>query len=174
MRAAEAPQGHLETLRALMRAASETVAGLASLRDPLVSRWHQVLRRMPREDREVIVRAVEHEVNYRLLTMADGSPMIGMRGLYPNPKARLYIRVIGGRDDLPDLTRDELMRATLRAARIMATVHAPSPAALEQGTLDAFRVLSPAERDAVRALNQQMLALLDQAEREAAEADLAG
>lgn len=166
--------GSLETLRALVRAATETVSALAALSDPLVVRWNQLFGRMPAEDREAIVRAVEHEVDLRLLTMAQGTPIIGMRGMRPNPKARLYVRLIGGRDDLPDLTRDELMRATLRAARIMATVHAPPAATFEEATLDAFRVLTPAERGAVRAHNEHMLALLEQAERESAEAALAG
>jgi hypothetical protein len=158
-------RGALETLRALLQTASRTTTSLASMQEPLMLRWTRVFTRMPAADREIVVRALEHEVDLRLLTRSRDA-IVGIDELRPNPKARLYIRVMGGRDDLPDLTRDEIMRATLRAARIMSTAHAPRADVFEEATLDAFRALSPAERAAIGAHNRQMLALLDQAERE--------
>jgi hypothetical protein len=158
-------RGALETLQALLRAASRTASGLASLQEPLLLRWNRLFARMPAVDREVVLRALEHEVDLRVLTLARDA-VVGIEQLRPNPKARVYIRVMGGRDDLPDLTRDEIMRATLRGARIMATALAPSPDVFEQATLDAFRALSPAERTAIGEHNRQMLALLERAERE--------
>jgi hypothetical protein len=155
-------QGTLETLKALLDTAARTAGSLGSLQEPLMLRWIKVLARMPAEDRELVVRALEHEVDLRLLTRSRDA-IVGIEGLRPNPKARVYIRVMGGGDDLPDLTRDEIMRATLRAARIMSTAMAPQSDVFEEATLDAFRALTPAERAAIGAHNRQMLALLETA-----------
>jgi hypothetical protein len=155
-------QGTLETLKALLHTASCTAGSLASLQEPLMRRWIKVFTRMPAADREVVVRALEHEVDLRLLTRSRDA-IVGIDELRPNPKARVYIRVMGGQDDLPDLTRDEIMRATLRAARIMSTAMAPQPDVFEEATLEAFRALTPAEREAIGVHNRQMLALLETA-----------
>jgi len=158
----------IETVRTLLKAASDIVADLARSPDALALRWRRILERMPGEDREIVAGLLEREVDLRLLIREDELRIMGVNGLRPNPAARIYIRLLGCGPDVPDLTRDEIIRSVVRAARVLASVHTQRPDVFERGTLDAFRVLSADERTAIRRMNSEILALLDRADSECA------
>lgn len=101
------------------------------------------------------------------VALAGEDTIVGITGLRPNPRARVYIRIFESEQEPRDLNRDEIMRATLRAARLMQGAYAPTPEVFEEATLDAFAMLTPEERAAVAVHNRHMLALLERAERAA-------
>jgi hypothetical protein len=149
----------LETLKAMLSAAARMVAQYAERSfHPLRMRWERVFDRLPPQDRETVVAAVEREVDLRVETMGDGEPIVGLSELRPNPGARLYLRVFEGA--LPDLHRDEIMLSTLRAARIMFRADAPPPDIFGDAVHAAFRALSREERAALARHNRYMLQLL--------------
>jgi hypothetical protein len=148
----------LETLKAMLSAAAKMVTQyLQRSSDPLRARWEKVFDRMPIQDRQPVLVAVEHEVDLRL-KMEDGVPIMGLSELRPNPWARLYLRVFDG--DLPKLHHDEIMLSTLRAARIMFAAETRPSETFGAAVQAAFRELSPQERAAVARQNRYMLQLL--------------
>lgn len=163
----------LETLRAILAAAARMVDEYVDRSSaPLRGRWERAFERMPAGDRETVVAAVEREVDLRLLTAGDGEPILGISGLRPNPGARLYLRVFDG--DLPKLDRDEVMLATLRAARMMFGPDAPPrDEAYGEAVRAAFRALSPEERAALARYNRDMLRVLVECDAEAAASPVA-
>src|SRR5882724_1200848 len=128
----------LETLSALLRAASAIVDQVSIFSDALLERMARLFSRMPPEDREPILAILEREVQQRLLARspagADGDFALGR----PNPNARLYTRVSGPR---PVHETRELMSAGVRAARMMLLERARLDKEWEAATREAFRVL---------------------------------
>ncbi len=148
----------LAALDKLLEAAEHFVNEVAG--DRTFTRLVEVFRRMPREDREVLVPVLEHEVEHRVVN----AKMASMTGytLAPNPHARLYFRVFStspppaaGRD------RDDMMVASLRALKTMAQVLSPT---VHDEWLAAAREaaeqLEPHERIAAQRVLSEMLAIL--------------
>lgn len=152
----------LETLKAMLSAAARMVAHYVERSGhPLRMRWERAFDRMPLQDRETVVTAVEREVDLRLATMGEGEPVLGLSEVRPNPGARLYLRVFEGA--LPNLHRDEIMLSTIRAARLICgadAADAPSPEIFGEAVRAAVRALSREERAALALHNRHMLQLL--------------
>jgi transposase len=163
----------LESLRALLDAALEAVSRLQG--DDLLPRLLNVFTKMPPEDRDVILLVLEREVALRTIRKdADVEPLSGMRLGGPNPHARLYVRVVEGTDfdSKPYMTREEVMHAIIRAARMIRAhyfaTHDDEPTWVEP-IVTALQQLEPGEREAVAWMNRGLLELLERAERELAE-----
>jgi len=155
--------GKLDTLRVLLDTASTLVDEIATNREPLLERWVSAFLRMPAEDRETILGVVEREVELRNVSRESRDTVSGFQISRPSPNARLYARAFG--EPAAYSTSDEVMRATLRAARIILV--APPPRGdWEVATLQAFRALSAEERVALAAHNREMLILLERIDRE--------
>ena len=107
--------------------------------------------------------AVEREVEMRNIARRSRDSVSGFEVSRPNPNARLYVRAFG--ETPTHFSRDDVMRATLRAARVML-VAPPPHSDWQEATLDAFRALTPAERAALAAHNREMLALIERVEVE--------
>jgi hypothetical protein len=150
----------LETVQALLRTAGKLLDEVITPPDSLRGRWERTFDRMPAEDRAVIVDVVEREVASRCIEREGGPDgLTGFTLVRANPKARLYVRAFGAPVQYD--TRDEVMRATLRAARMMRAVPAEMQPDWAEATLEAFRQLEPAEREALARHNREMLALLE-------------
>ena len=155
----------LETLSALLRAASAIVEQVSILSDALLERMARLFSRMPPEDREPILAILEREVEQRLLARSPAGPDGDFAPGRPNPNARLYTRISGPR---PVHETRELMPGGVRAARMMLLERARLDKEWEPATLEAFRVLPADERAAIMQHNREMLALLQRIETEGA------
>jgi hypothetical protein len=153
----------LETLSALLRTASSVVDELVVLSDSVLARVARIFARMPAEDRESIVDVLEREVNLRLIARSTDRSLSGFTMGPPNPNARIYARLVCKNE--PFVTRDQLMLGVLRALRTILAAPAETRAQWEETTLEAFRQLDPAERDAIARVNHDMLALLERADQ---------
>jgi hypothetical protein len=150
----------LGTVQALLRTAANLLDEVITPPETLRGRWERVFDRMPAEDRATIVAVLEREVAARCIERDGGRDgLTGFTLVRANPKARLYLRAFG--PPVSYDTRDEVMRATLRAARMMRAVPAELQLDWAEATLDAFRQLEPAEREALARHNRDMLALLE-------------
>jgi hypothetical protein len=154
----------LRTLAALIEAAAAVADEMASLSESTLGRLTRLFARMPDEDREPILAILEHEVNLRLYARTADQTLSGFEIGPPNPHARIYARLFGRQQ--PAENRDKLMLGVLRALRMMVQVPPDIREAWEETTLEAFRELEPAERAVIARLNRQMLALLEQVDRE--------
>ena len=158
-------EARLEALQALLGGALKIVADLE--RHPLFVRLLDLFQRMPGEDRKPILTVLEREVAFRLLQ----SPQDAMAGMYvtrPNPKARLYTRVVEGEASAPYVSREKLMQGVMRAARAAYRTLATAGDDAEfwqPAILDALVLLGSEERAALAWVNREMLALIDRAER---------
>src|SRR5437867_6957209 len=122
----------LDTLSALLRAASAVVDQVSVLSDSLLERMARMFSRMPAEDREPILAILEREVDQRLAVRAPaGEFALGS----PNPNARIYTRVSGPR---PVHETRELMPGSVRAARMMLLERARLDTEWATATLEAF------------------------------------
>jgi len=160
----EAPD-KLETLKALLDAAAALVAGMSGTPDPLFARLVHVFAGMPAEDRGPILAVLEREVERRLRAQEPSETLTGFHIVRPNPNAQLYICGFGP----PPIyhNRDAVMRATLRAARLLLLSPRDSHDEWVAATLEAFAVLAPEERTALAQHNRDMLGLLERFERQA-------
>ena len=159
------PDDHLsrlETLRAMLDAATTILADVAGS-DSLFPRLWSVFGRMPPEDREAIVGILEHEVDARLLAMTVADAMTGIT-LRPNPGARLYLRVVDGE---PHSSRDEMIRGTVRAMRMYHRIADSVHAEWETTAIGAIGALAPDERAGVVAFCRRLCELVDACERAA-------
>lgn len=160
-RGGESPD-KITTLQALLKTARGIAEDLSAAADALLVRWNEVFQRMPPEDRRPVLEIVEREVGLRLIERS-GSSISGFTIVKANPNARLYVRAFGPQRPYHD--RDDIMRATLRAARMMLILPPEFHDAWEEATLDAFRALSPEEREAVARHNREILALLERTQQ---------
>jgi hypothetical protein len=157
------PRTHqLSALRGLLSAAVELAGQIA---DPLLERLVAVFRRLPEEDREVIIGILEREAASREVGDATG----GTTGLTlrPNPGARLYVRVIAPE---PSIEQDKIIIASARAIRMLHKVIEPIHDRWRVAMLETFRGLESEERATVVRFNRDMLAMVDEVERELARA----
>jgi hypothetical protein len=129
--------------------------------DPLLERLVAVFRRLPEEDREIIVGVIEREAESRRMGDATGGAT-GMV-LRPNPHARLYVRVIAPE---PTAEQDKIIIASARAIRMLNKVIGPIQERWRVAMLETFRGLDPDERAAVVRFNRDMLAMIEEVERE--------
>src|SRR5262245_60607047 len=102
----------LQTLKTLIESAGSVLDGLID--DPLFARLTSAFARIPPAERETILDVLEREVQVRQNIEASGN-VVGL-ALRPNPKARLYTRVIV---DPPQLDRAVAIVNTLRAIRTL-------------------------------------------------------
>jgi hypothetical protein len=160
--------GDSGVLRETLRAARNLLRRITS--DPLLLRLLEVYAQTPAQDREVIVGVLEREVTLRRLSGANArsAPSGANPGITvarPNPNARLYVRVLEPSVAAPYLSREEMMRTTLRMAR--ATYLTVTTTACEgnwqPGIRDALARLSPEELAAVDWVNRNMRELIDEA-----------
>jgi hypothetical protein len=157
------PRRHqLTALRGLLGAALELVAEIA---DPLLERLVAAFRRLPEEDREVIVGIIEREAESR--HMGDATASATGMALRPNPHARLYVRVIAPE---PAVEQDKIIIASARAIRMLNKVIGPIQERWRVAMLETFRGLDPDERAAVVRFNRDMLAMIEEVEHELASA----
>ena len=153
------PRTHqLSALRGLLSAAVE-LAGQSA--DPLLERLVAVFRRLPEEDREVIIGILEREAESREV----GDATSGTTGLTlrPNPGARLYVRIIAPE---PIVEQDKIIIASARAIRMLHKVIEPIQDRWRVAMLETFRGLEPEERATVVRFNRDMLAMVEEVERE--------
>ena len=153
------PRTHqLSALRGLLSAAVDLAGEIA---DPLLDRLVAVFRKLPEEDREVIVGILEREAESRQV----GDATAGTTGLMlrPNPGARLYVRVIAPE---PVTEQDKIIVASARAIRMLHKVIEPIHDRWRMAMLETFRGLEPEERAAVVRFNRDMLAMVEEVERE--------
>jgi len=148
----------VEVLRSLLTVAREIVRGLED--DPLFVRLTTLFTRMPEEDREIVIGALEREVQTRLLAreVADDLTQIDLR---PNPNARVYLRVVGPEDRSENVEMVAFMRA---AYSLQRGIDALDPQWQRMATM-ALRQMDPAARAQIDAFNRTVRVLLDDATR---------
>ena len=153
------PRKHqLTALRGLIGAALDLASQMA---DPLLERLVAAFRRLPEEDREVIVGIIEREAESR--QMGDATAGATGVALRPNPGARLYVRVIAPE---PTVEQDKIIIASARAIRMLNKVIGPIQERWRVAMLETFRGLDPDERAAVVRFNRDMLAMIEEVEHE--------
>jgi hypothetical protein len=103
-----------EAVKSLLDVAQRLVCDLQN--DPSLARLLTVFGRMPEEDREIIIGAMEREVQTRLLSreVADSLTKIALR---PNPNARLYLRVVEPEDRSNEVEMMAFFRASYSLLR---------------------------------------------------------
>ena len=153
------PRKHqLTALRSLLGAAVDMATQMA---DPLLARLIAVFRRLPEEDREIIIGVIEREAESR--RVGDATAGATGMGLRPNPHARLYVRVIAPE---PPVEQDKIIIASARAIRMLNKVIGPIQERWRVAMLETFRGLDPEERAAVVRFNRDMLAMIEEVEQE--------
>ena len=153
------PHKHqLTALRGLLGGALDLATQLA---DPLLERLVAVFRRLPEDDREIIVGIIEREAGSR--QMGDATAGTTGMALRLNPHARLYVRVIAPE---PPVEQDKIIIASARAIRMLNKVIGPIQERWRVAMLETFRGLDPDERAAVVRFNRDMLAMIEEVERE--------
>src|SRR3989442_5650606 len=103
--------GPLEAIRTLLDSASHLVGELTD--DPLLARCTKVFAHIPAADREAIVAILERAMQGRVTAAAVGD-LTGL-SLRPNPRARLYARVL---TDDPQPKPQRALQQALRAIQI--------------------------------------------------------
>jgi hypothetical protein len=147
----------LRELGALLEAARGLMHELRD--DALFMRLLDVFARMPPGDREVVIGALEREVQTRCVSqdVADDLTQIALR---PNPNAQIYLRVVEKAEESP-----VDMLAFLRAAyNLQRGIDALDPR-WRGMVLMALRQIDPAGRASVERFNRTITELLAEAER---------
>jgi hypothetical protein len=155
----------LRTLSAILQTATTLTNQLGSLSDALVQRLVRVFARMPAEDRAPILAVLEREVAMRLLTRNGDPTLTGYAIVRANPAARLYVGAY--RTEPKVMKRDQIMRATLRMARLILLAPENEHGVWGAATLQAFHALDTAERAALTRHLRDVLALLEGSDAEA-------
>jgi hypothetical protein len=150
-------QNALATLRMLLSSADDVVGQL--LDHPLFPRLVRVFDRMPDEDREIILSVLEREVATRLRE-EESKPFGADHTAHPNPRARLYLHVYESSDAQPDPLRADLILATMRASRVIASSGGRMPPESAEAVLAAFHALTPEQHAAMVAFHTEVLELL--------------
>ena len=165
---AERPADPLSTLQHVLASAARIAQDMAD--DPLLPRLIDVFSRMPVEDRETILMALEREVDLRNLSReAPSAPFSGINVSRPNPNARLYLRVTDG-DPPPYISPEEIVQAVTRAARMVHRAGARNSkdhfGTWAPAMVEGLRRVDRAERETLRWYHRTLLELLDAADRD--------
>jgi hypothetical protein len=132
--------------------------------DPLVSRLLSVFSAMPAQDRNTVVGVLEREVEFRRLT--QGTEAVTGWQARPNPRARLYTRAVGAGHEGPRVSRDEMVLAILRCARVMHLLLSPDlRTPFRRATREAFALIESDERAALATVMQELLDALAESAR---------
>jgi len=150
--------GPLEALRTLLDSASHLLGELTD--DPLLARWTKVFAQIPAADREAIVAILEREMQARVTAGAVGD-LTGL-SLRPNPRARLYTRVLA---DDPQPNPERAVQQALRAIHITHNAVAPMDSEWQAIARDALGQASAAERASVEHFAGELLSLVDECRR---------
>jgi hypothetical protein len=163
--AGEKSRATLEELTGILDAAARLADALAG--DPVLRRLLESFRLMPLEDRDAIAGAIEREVQARRLSRAtEGATG---QSMHANPNARLYLRSHETAMPRNLLERDELMLAMLSGMRVAPLLLVPEiHASWLDGTREALEHLDPQAVAAVAQLLREALALVEQADSDAA------
>src|SRR5512143_1428442 len=104
---AERQSDTLSTLQNVLASAARLAQDIAA--DPLVPRLLDIVRRMPIEDREIVLNVLEREVDLRNLSkQAPSGSLSGLNVPKPNPK-----------EPAPYIAPEEIVQAVIRAARVL-------------------------------------------------------
>jgi len=150
--------GPLEALRTLLDSASRLLGELTD--DPLLARWTKVFAQIPAADREAIVAILEREMQARVTAGAVGD-LTGL-SLRPNPRARLYTRVL---TDDPQPNPERAVQQALRAIQITHNAVAPMDSEWQAIARDALGQAGAAERTSVEHFARELLSLVDECRR---------
>ena len=134
---------------------------------PLCRKVLEAFGRMPPEDRPVLASILERESSFRAETTDDAAILTGYRARM-NPGARLYVRTFekAPTADMLPLTHEEMVFSSLRSARLMQAVLAPSVhESWRNATLEAFEHLAADERARIARVLRELLELLATSER---------
>jgi len=150
---ADAGEQRFDVLQSLLVSASRMADEL--LNDPLLERLLGVFARMPEGDREIVIGALEHEVQTRLLSqeVADDLTQVALR---PNPNAQLYFRVIE-----PEQENRVEMVAFLRTANSLQRGIDSLDPHWRDLVRQALRHLDPAALEKLDTFNRSMQEILD-------------
>ena len=140
----------LQTLKTLIDSAGLLLADLIG--DPLFARLTRVFARIPPAERETILGVLERELQVRRNIDAAGE-IVGL-ALRPNPKARLYTRVIV---DPPHLDRAVAVVNTLRHDAV-----APMDSDWKDIAREALRTLGDAERASTARFAAEVVKLVEE------------
>jgi hypothetical protein len=151
----------LDTLATLLDAATGVLADLSV--QAYLPRLLQFFRRLPPQDREPVLAVLEREIEARRLSVEAADGRVGE----PNPLASLYVRVIDSERPLPVVSRDEMVRSTIKATALMATFPDVLLREMEAAMSEAVDLLTPQEAAALLSVHEDILALASQEEREA-------
>src|SRR5258706_5044571 len=153
--------------RTALQELTEVIETAARLADALVAdrvlyRLVEVFRLMPLEDRDVIVTALEREVQARRLSCATEDAT--GQSMHPNPNARFYLRSHERVISRNLLERDEMMLAMLSGMRVTPFLLVPEVhASWIDGTREALENLDPSTRGTAAQLLREVLLLVEEA-----------
>jgi hypothetical protein len=147
-----------DVLKSLLSSASRMAHELVN--DPLLERFLDVFARMPEGDREIIVGALERDVQTRLLSQEIADDFTRVE-LHPNPKAQFYVRVI-----TPEQESRIEMVPFLRALYTMQRGIDELDPHWRDLIGQALRSLDPEALEKLNSFNRAMQELLDEAARE--------
>jgi hypothetical protein len=145
----------LQTLKTLIDSAGSVLADL--IEDPLFARLTRAFAGIPRAERETILGVLERELQVRRNIEAAGD-IVGLT-LRPNPKARLYTRVIV---DPPQLDRAVAIVNTLRAIRTLHEAVEPTDGEWRNIAREALRALGDAERASTARFAAEVVQLVEE------------
>ena len=145
----------LQTLKTLIDSAGSVLADLID--DPLFARLTRAFARIPPAERETILGVLEHESQVRRNIELAGD-VVGL-ALRPNPKARLYTRVIV---DPPHLDRAVAVVNTLRAIRTLHEAVGPTDSDWKDIAREALRTLGDAERASTARFAAEVVKLVEE------------
>jgi hypothetical protein len=150
-----------DVLKSLLSSAARMVQELEN--DPLLERLLDVFARMPEGDREILIAALERDVQTRLLSqeMADGFTRVDLR---PNPRAQLYLRVISPEQETQEIEMVPFLRALYVMQRGIDALDPHWRGLIGQ----ALRQLEAEALEKLTTFNRAMQELLDEAAREVA------
>jgi hypothetical protein len=156
----------LQRLGNVLDAANELTKEL--MHDRNLQRLIESFRLMPLEDRDIIIGAVEREVQARRLSRATEDAT--GQSMYANPHARLYLRAHEKAVPRMPLERDELMLAMLAAMRVTPILLVPEiHGEFIEGTQAALEHVDPATLDVVAGLLRETLALVEERQKAASQ-----
>jgi hypothetical protein len=154
--ASESDGDRITVLKSLLDAARVILRDLRD--DPLFERLVNLYVCMPEGDRAIVIGALEREVQTRLLAdqVADTLTQVDLR---PNPKARIYLRVVEPEDKSEEVEKLAFLRAIYNIQRGISTLDPHWREMIVQG----LRQMDPAARAQLEAFNRMVQQALEEA-----------